>query len=66
MRGVDYIYSTHSAFAAVLKVGTLVTWGRKDVGGVSKTVLAALRVDKIYSAHTAFTAVLKDGCGDFG
>ena len=50
----------------MLKVGTVVTWGRQNGGGVFNTVQAALRVDKIYSAHTAFTAVLKDRCGDFG
>ena len=37
LRGVDKIYPTHTAFAAVLKVGTVVTWVWQDVGGISNS-----------------------------
>ena len=58
LRGVDKIYSTSGAFAAVLKDGTVVIWGCKD-GSVSWGVQAALRgVDMIYSTYCVF-AVLK-------
>ena len=58
LRGVDKIYSTSGAFAAVLKDGTVVIWGCKD-GSVSWGVQVALRgVDKIYSTYCVF-AVLK-------
>ena len=33
LRGVDKIYSTYYAFAAVLQDGTVVTWGDEDQGG---------------------------------
>jgi len=58
LRGVEIIYSTNSAFAAVLKDGTVVTWG---YGGDSITVQKALRgVEIIYTTSGAFAAVLKD------
>ena len=64
LKGVDKIYFTHTAFAAVLKVGTVVIWVRKDDGKDSNTVHAALRgVDKLYSIPPSYTAILKDGCG---
>ena len=60
--GVEAIYSTGGAFAAVLKDGTVVTWGNKNVGGDSSTVQAALiGVEKLYSTKSAFAAVLNDG-----
>merc|ERR1719233_1555282 len=62
LRGVDKIYSTYGAFAAVLQDGTVVTWGDKRSGGDSSSVQTALRgVDKIYSTGHAFAAVLQDG-----
>jgi len=33
LRGVDKIYSTHSAFAALLQDGTVVHWGNRNYGG---------------------------------
>ena len=39
----EKIYSTHSSFAAVLKDGSVVTWGDRDYGGGdSRSVQAAL------------------------
>ena len=56
------IYSTDLAFAAVLKDGTVVTWGDKDYGGNSAAVQAALTgVETIYSTWFAFAALLNDG-----
>ena len=56
------IYSTNLAFAAVLKDGTLVTWGEERYSGDSHTVQKALRgVAMISSTNYAFAAVLKDG-----
>ena len=56
--GVDEIYSTHCAFAAVLKDRTVVTWGAKDHGGDSTTVQAALGgVKTIYSTDLTFAAL---------
>jgi len=57
-----YIIPEHGAFAAVLKDGTVVTWGHKNRGGDSSTVHEVLRgVEIIYSTSVAFAAVLKDG-----
>ena len=39
--GVDTIYSTSFAFAAVLKDTTVVTWGDEDCGGDSTSVKTA-------------------------
>ena len=62
MRGVVKISSTGGAFAALLKDGTVVTWGDQSYGGDSSSMKAALRgVDRIYSTWRAFAAVLKDG-----
>ena len=40
--GVETIYSTSHAFAALLWNGTVVTWGNKMMGGDFRTVQAAL------------------------
>ena len=60
---VETVSSTRSAFAAILKDGSVVTWGDEEDGGYfSSTVAKALiGVDKIYSTSYAFAAVLKDG-----
>ena len=61
LRGVDKIYFTPSAFAPVVKDGTVVTWGDLNYSSDSRSVQAALRgVDKIYSTSYEFAAVLKD------
>ena len=60
--GVEAIYCTYHASAAVLNDGTVLTWGNKNVGGDCSTVQAALiGVETIYSTDYAFAAVLKDG-----
>ena len=40
--GVEAIYCTYHASAAVLSDGTVLTWGNKNVGGDGSTVQAAL------------------------
>ena len=61
LRGVDKIYSTVSAFAAVGEDGTVVTWGCPSYGCDFRSVQAALRgVEKVYSTDGAFAAVVKD------
>ena len=58
LRGVDKIYSTEGAFAAVVEDGTVVTWGVQDKGGSPHRLQAVLGVvGKIYSAKYAFAAV---------
>ena len=37
LRGVDKIYSSGYAFAAVVEVGTVVTWGHLSCGGDSRS-----------------------------
>ena len=62
--GVENIYSTYTAFAGVLRDGTVVTWDDKSDGGDSSRVQAALfGVENIYFTEYAFAAVLKDGSG---
>ena len=38
LRGVEIIYCTNWAFAAVLKDGTVMTWGQKSYSGECHTV----------------------------
>ena len=63
--GVEAIYSTGSAFAAVLKgSGKVLTWGSGKHGAVVATnedtdALQNGGVEAIYSTHGAFAAVLK-------
>ena len=57
MKEVDKIYSTGRAFAAVVKDGTVVSWGVQSYGGDSKSVQVICRRDeKIYSTGFAFAA----------
>ena len=37
-RAADTIYSTHDAFATVLKAGIVMTWGHKDYADNSRSV----------------------------
>jgi hypothetical protein len=62
-QGVDTIYSTYGAFAAVMKDGSVVTWGDSNYGGDSSLVQAELKqgVDTIYSNYGAFAAKMQDG-----
>ncbi|SGZ16046.1 Putative uncharacterized protein, partial [Moritella viscosa] len=56
------IYSTSSAFAALKKDGSVVTWGNDDLGGDSSAVAGELTdVSVIYSTDAAFAALKKDG-----
>ena len=58
---VDIIYSTGSAFAAVLQDRTVVMRSDKDYGGDARTVQAALdEADTIYCTGSAFAAMLHD------
>ena len=41
LRGVEKVYSTDGAFAAVVKDEAVVTWGYSSFGGDSKSVHAA-------------------------
>ena len=41
LRGVEKVYSTDGAFAAVVKDEAVVTWGHSSFGGDSKSVHAA-------------------------
>jgi hypothetical protein len=66
-QGVDTIYSTECAFAAKMKDGSVVTWGRAGHGGDSSAVQKELNneerkgVDTIYSTRSAFAAKIQDG-----
>jgi hypothetical protein len=61
-QGVDTIYSTGNAFAAVMKDRSVVTWGHTRWGGDSSLVQAELKqgVDTIHSTNYAFAAVMND------
>ena len=61
---VEQIYSTDSAFAAVLGNGRVVTWGDARWGGDSSAVQGELKdqvVQQIYSTDYAFAALLGNG-----
>ena len=59
------IYSTVSAFAALMQDGSVVTWRDVSTGGDSSRVQAELMqhggVDTIYSTSGAFAAKMQDG-----
>ena len=61
--GVQHIYSTDHASAAVKADGSLVTWGHASYDGDSEQVKEELtsEVQHIYSHRTAFAAVKTDG-----
>ncbi len=61
--GVQALYSTNSAFAALKADGSVVTWGNQSLGGDSSAVAAALEsgVTEIFSTQTAFAALKEDG-----
>ena len=72
--GVQHIYYTRSAFAAVKADGSVVTWGYAGFGGNSEVVKEALTsgVQHIYSTNRSFAAVkacgsvVTWGCVDYG
>ena len=62
LSGVSGIYSTSRAFAAIVKVATVVTWGFKHCGSVCSIVKVALRVvDYLYTTNYKFAVILKCG-----
>ena len=64
LRGVDEVYSIKGAFAAVLKEGSVVTWGSWHE---SNKVQVTLRgVDRIYSQTTNLVKSRRLGLCDLG
>ena len=56
------IQASVGAFAAILGDGSVITWGRADVGGDSSAVRHQLRdVQQIQASDHAFAAILGDG-----
>jgi hypothetical protein len=43
LQNVQHLQSTHSAFAAILEDGSVVTWGDKRAGGNSSSVKKRLK-----------------------
>ena len=65
-KGVVSICYNEHANAALLKDGSVATWGNADYGGDSSSVQSKLKgkvVTKIYSTEKAFAAVLKEDGG---
>ena len=62
IRRVD-IQATVFAFAAILRDGSVVSWGDADRGGDSSAVRDQLKnVQQIQATYRAFAAILADGC----
>eukprot|EP00435_Cladocopium_sp_Y103_P026276 s2186_g6.t1 len=62
LRSVRHIYGGHSAFAAILSDGSVVTWGNPHEGGDSSEIRDQLRsVQQIRATESAFAAILGDG-----
>ena len=60
--GVQHIYSTWEAFAALKVGGSVVAWGNGGFGGNCSGVQDQLvDVQHIYSTNTAFAALKADG-----
>ena len=61
--GVQHIYSTSAAFAAVKDDGSVLTWGKPEKGADSSAVREQLRegVKQIFSTSKAFAALKDDG-----
>lgn len=61
--GVQQIYSTYTAFAALMRNGSVVTWGVPASGGDSSKVRKELSsgVQQIFSTYTAFAALKTSG-----
>ena len=56
------IQASQGAFAAILRDGSVVTWGREELGGDSGAVQDQLKgVQQIQASHGAFAAILSDG-----
>eukprot|EP00435_Cladocopium_sp_Y103_P051315 s976_g15.t2 len=62
LRNVKQVQAAHSAFAAILANGSVVTWGHQECGGDSSEVQEQLRnVQKVQAAQSAFAAILENG-----
>ena len=61
------IFSTSSAFAALQKNGSVVTWGNDDYGGTAPSKVndapdtSSDKVTQIFSTKVAFAALKNDG-----
>ena len=59
---MQQISATHSAFAAILADGTVVTWGGSTCGGNSSRVQHQLtNVQEVHGGREAFAAIRADG-----
>ena len=59
LKNVQQIQGSDNAFAAILKDGSVVTWGMADGGGNSSAVQNQLKnVQHIQAAGRAFAAIL--------
>ena len=62
LKGVQQIQVSNGAFAAILKDGSVVTWGFGDFGGDSSAVQDQLKdVQQVQASLGAFGAILADG-----
>ena len=62
LNGVQQIFATDYAFAAILTDGSVVTWGSPTFGGDSTAVQGQLNnVQQISATKGAFAAILTDG-----
>jgi uncharacterized delta-60 repeat protein len=64
--GVEQIFSTSAAFAALRKDGSVVSWGYGGYGGSNNSVVAnkldgTIDVEKVFSGDSAFAALREDG-----
>jgi len=61
--GVQNIFSTRRAFAALKSDGSVITWGNPSYGGASSAVYQHLQfgVKNIFSTNKAFAALKLDG-----
>eukprot|EP00435_Cladocopium_sp_Y103_P063717 s1970_g25.t1 len=62
LKAVQQVQATHSAFAAILADGSVVTWGAPLCGGDSSEVQDQLKgVQQVQATQEAFAAILADG-----
>ena len=64
LRGVDEVYSIKGAFAAVLKEGSVATWGSWQDSNMVQVTLEV--VDQIYSQRTQMLKSRRLGLRDLG
>ena len=62
LENVQQLQASNAAFAAILKDGSIVTWGSALSGGDGSSVQDQLRnVEHIQASRSAFAAILGDG-----